>query len=51
MDYTFAERPYGRYSRSLLLNVPVEPDKAEAHFDNGLPTLKLPKVVIWLTHM
>jgi len=25
------------------LNVPVEPDKAEAHFDNGLLTLKLPK--------
>ncbi|MEK7325122.1 MAG: Hsp20/alpha crystallin family protein [Chloroflexota bacterium] len=42
-DYTFAERPHGRYSRALLLNVPVEPDKAEAHFDNGLLTLKLPK--------
>ena len=38
-----AERPHGRYSRTLLLNVPVEPDKAEAHFDNGLLTLKLPK--------
>lgn len=43
VDYTFAERPHGRYSRALLLNVPVEPDKAEAHFDNGLLTLKLPK--------
>lgn len=43
VDYTFAERPHGRYSRTLLLNVQVEPDKAEAHFDNGLLTLKLPK--------
>lgn len=43
VDYTFAERAHGRYSRSLLLNVPVEADKAEAHFDNGLLTLRLPK--------
>ena len=43
VDYTFNERPHGRYTRSLLLNVPVEADKAEAHFDNGLLTLKLPK--------
>ena len=43
VDYTFTERPHGRYSRSLLLNVPVEADKAEAHFDNGLLTLRLPK--------
>ncbi|MBI4316733.1 MAG: Hsp20/alpha crystallin family protein [Chloroflexi bacterium] len=43
VDYSFAERPHGRYSRTLLLNVPVEPDKAEAHFDNGLLTLTLPK--------
>ena len=46
VDYTFAERPHGRYSRTLLLNVPVEPDKAEAHFDNGLLTLKLPKAEV-----
>lgn len=43
VDYSFTERPHGRYSRSLLLNVPVEADKAEAHFDNGLLTLHLPK--------
>jgi len=43
VNYTFTERPHGRYSRSLLLNVPVEADKAEAHFDNGLLTLRLPK--------
>ncbi len=43
VDYAFAERPHGRYSRTLMLNVPVESDKAEAHFDNGLLTLTLPK--------
>mgnify|MGYP001620052604 FL=1 len=43
IEYTFVERPHGRYSRSLLLNVPVEADKADAHFDNGLLTLTLPK--------
>ncbi len=43
LDYTFAERRHGRYSRTLMLNVPVEADKAEAHFDNGLLTLKIPK--------
>jgi HSP20 family protein len=43
VDYTFGERAHGRYSRSLLLNVPVEADKAEANFDNGLLTLRLPK--------
>jgi HSP20 family protein len=43
VDYVFAERGQGRYSRSLLLNVPVEADKAEAQFDNGLLTLRLPK--------
>ncbi|MBM4423345.1 MAG: Hsp20/alpha crystallin family protein [Chloroflexi bacterium] len=43
VDYTFAERAHGRYSRTLMLNVPVESDKAEAQFDNGLLTLRLPK--------
>lgn len=43
VDYTFQERAHGRYSRSLLLNVAVQADKAEAHFDNGLLTLTLPK--------
>jgi HSP20 family protein len=27
----------------LQLNVPVQAEKAEAHFDNGLLTLTLPK--------
>lgn len=43
VDYAFVERPHSRFSRTLMLNVPVEADKAEAHFDNGLLTLTLPK--------
>jgi HSP20 family protein len=43
VSYIFAERPWGRFSRTLQLNVPVQPDKAEATFENGLLTLALPK--------
>ena len=43
MTYIFAERPWGKFSRTLQLNVPVDADKAEATFENGLLTLTLPK--------
>jgi HSP20 family protein len=43
VEYLFQERPYGPFSRSLLLNVPVDVEKAEAVFENGLLTLTLPK--------
>jgi HSP20 family protein len=43
VSYLFAERPWGRFSRTLQLNVPVQADKAEAVFENGLLTLSLPK--------
>ncbi|MBL7066217.1 MAG: Hsp20/alpha crystallin family protein [Anaerolineae bacterium] len=43
VEYLFQERPYGTFSRTLTLNVPVETDKAEAVFANGLLTLTLPK--------
>lgn len=43
VEYAFAERPHGRISRQLTLNVPVDVEKAEANFDNGLLTLTLPK--------
>jgi len=43
VDYAFIERPQGRFSRTLMLNVAVEADKADAHFENGLLTLKIPK--------
>ena len=43
VNYIFAERPWGRFSRTLQLNVPVQADKAEATFENGMLTLSLPK--------
>jgi HSP20 family protein len=43
VEYLFQERPYGEFSRTLTLNVPVEADKAEAVFENGVLTLTLPK--------
>ena len=43
VEYLFQERGYGAFSRTLTLNVPVEADKAEAVFENGLLTLTLPK--------
>lgn len=43
VEYLFQERPYGAFARTLTLNVPVEVDKAEAVFENGVLTLTLPK--------
>jgi len=44
VEYLFQERPYGNFSRSLTLNVPVDVDRSEATFENGVLTLMLPKV-------
>ena len=43
VEYLFQERGYGAVARTLTLNVPVEADKAEAAFENGVLTLTLPK--------
>lgn len=43
MQYIFQERAYGPFYRALTLNVPVQADKAEAAFENGLLTLTIPK--------
>ncbi|HET92305.1 MAG TPA: Hsp20/alpha crystallin family protein [Chloroflexi bacterium] len=43
VTYLFQERPYGAFGRTLTLNVPVNVDKAEAVFENGILTLTLPK--------
>mgnify|MGYP001152391133 CR=1 FL=1 len=43
VDYLFQERPYGTFSRTLTLNVPINTDEAEAVFENGVLTLTLPK--------
>jgi len=43
VDYIFQERPYGKFSRVLTVNVPVDTDKVEAMFENGVLTITLPK--------
>ena len=44
VTYLFHERPYGRFSRSVTINVPVDADQAEAKFDKGLLRVILPKL-------
>ncbi len=41
--YAISERMCGTLRRSLNLNVPVQASKAEASFENGVLTLRLPK--------
>jgi HSP20 family protein len=41
--YIFAERFHGPFARTLQLNVPIDQDKVEASFENGILTLVLPK--------
>ncbi len=43
VEYIFQERGYGKFSRTLTINVPVEQDKVEATFENGVLTITLPK--------
>ena len=43
VEHLFQERSFGPFSRTLTLNVPVDADKAEAVFENGVLTLTLPK--------
>lgn len=43
VDYVMQERPYGRFQRTLNINIPVDANRAEARYDNGLLTLVIPK--------
>ena len=43
VNYIFAERFHGEFSRTLQLNVPVDLENIEATFENGVLTLMLPK--------
>jgi len=43
VDYIFQERTYGKFSRTLTINVPVDMNKAEATFSDGVLTITLPK--------
>jgi HSP20 family protein len=42
-DYFLKEHVYGSYNRTVILPTPVQADKAEAVFENGILTLTLPK--------
>ena len=46
VNYIMQERGHGRFSRTLTLNVPVQADKAEAEFVNGILTLRVPKAEV-----
>jgi HSP20 family protein len=43
-DYYYQECYWGAFSRSVILPVDVEADKAEASMKNGILTIRLPKV-------
>lgn len=43
VDYAIQERAFGPFRRVITLNVPIQADKAEANFRDGLLVLTLPK--------
>lgn len=43
VTYLLQEQRYGPFSRSLEIETPIQPDKAEASFKDGVLTLKIPK--------
>ncbi|MGQ9461711.1 MAG: Hsp20/alpha crystallin family protein [Candidatus Fervidibacter sp.] len=42
--YHLLERHYGEFERSFVLNVPVDIEKAEATYRDGVLVIRLPKV-------
>ena len=42
-NYHRVERSHGSFKRSIRLPFDADPDKAEAKFENGVLTIKLPK--------
>lgn len=42
-DYFLQERRYGSFSRTLTLPISVRTEQAEANFEHGVLTLRLPK--------
>lgn len=43
VNYVMQERPFGKFQRTLNINIPVDANRAEAKYDNGLLTLVIPK--------
>jgi HSP20 family protein len=46
VDYVLQERPYGLFQRTLSINIPVDADKAEAKYENGMLILTIPKAEV-----
>jgi HSP20 family protein len=42
-NWHIRERRYGMFRRSLTLGTPIDPEKAQSRFENGVLTLTLPK--------
>jgi HSP20 family protein len=42
-EYLVKERLYGSFTRTMTFNIPIQADKVEATFENGLLTLVVPK--------
>lgn len=42
-NYLLQERVWGKFERTLTINTPIEADKVDATFENGVLTLTLPK--------
>jgi HSP20 family protein len=42
-NYHMVERTYGSFNRTMKLPAPVDPDKVEASYKNGVLTVALPK--------
>jgi HSP20 family protein len=43
VDYVLQERTYGKFQRTLSINIPVDANAAEAKFEDGMLTLVVPK--------
>lgn len=42
-NFHFVERSYGTFRRSIRLPAPVDPERVQASFENGVLTVTLPK--------
>jgi HSP20 family protein len=43
VNFVLQERVFGAFQRTLNINVPIDAARAEAHYENGLLTLTIPK--------
>ena len=43
-DYYYQECYWGKFSRSVILPIDIDPDRSKAILKNGILTIKLPKI-------